>query len=115
MRALLFILLGGALCGCVSVKSDHGLVPPSGLCSDFRAPLVVPRGPVDFDGLKVGEGSKSVYLHEWVYTGLDVGVTDMTLAAAMAQAGITELVAADYEQYSILGFVTLFKVTAYGR
>ena len=107
--------LAAALCGCVSVKSDHGLVPPSGAITDFRAPLVVPRGPVSCENLKVGKGSRSVYLKEWVYTGISVDVTDMLLEQAARSAGITRICFADYEQYSILGFVTVFTVTVYGE
>lgn len=116
MKRLLPVLpLAAALCGCVSVKSDHGLVPPSGLVADFRAPLVVPRGPVPCENLKVGKGSSSVYVKEWLYTGASVDVTDMLLDKAMRDAGIRRLCFADYEQYSILGFVTVFTVTAYGE
>lgn len=107
--------LAAALCGCVSVKSDHGLVPPSGMITDFRAPLVVPRGPVPCEKLKVGKGNCSVYVKDWIYSGLDVDVTDMALERAVADGGIRHLYFADYEQYSVLGFVTVFNVTAYGE
>lgn len=112
---LLLATLAAVTCGCVSVKHASALVPPSGAFADFQAPLVVPRGPVPCEGLKVGKGSRSVYLKEWVYTGLSVDVTDMTLKQAMEDGGISHLLYADYEQYSLLGFVTLFTVTAYGR
>ena len=114
-RAIMVLPLAAALCGCVSVKSDHALVPPSGMITDFRAPLVVPRGPVPCEKLKVGRGGKSVYLKEWVYSGISGDVTDMLLKQAMRDAGIRRLCFADYEQYSILGFVTVFTVTAYGE
>ena len=101
--------------GCVSVKDAHTLVPPSGLVSDFRAPLTIPKGPVPCKNLKIGTGSKSVFVKDWLYTGIGADVTDMTLKEAMDSAGITRLYYADYNQYSILGFVTFFTVTAYGE
>lgn len=48
----------------MSVKNDNSLVPPSGLVSNFSAPLVVPRGPVPCSGLKTGHGSRSVFVKE---------------------------------------------------
>ena len=45
-----------ATCGCVSVKGDRTLVPPSGLYAHFRAPLSVNRVPVPCDNLKSGTG-----------------------------------------------------------
>lgn len=116
MKRILAILpLAAALCGCVSVKHDHALVPPSAAITDFRAPLVVPRGPVPCANLKVGRGSRSVYLKEWVYTGISVDVTDMLLEQAARSAGISRICFADYEQDSFLGFVTVFTVTVYGE
>lgn len=114
-RMLTLLPLAAALCGCVSVKSEHGLVPPSGMISDFRAPLVVPRGPVPCENLKVGTGKASVYVKDWLYTGIGADICNMALDAAVKQGGIRHLCFADYEQYSVLGFVTVFTVTAYGE
>ena len=116
MRTLLpFLASAFLVVGCVSVKHRHNLVPPKGLASDFRAPLILPREQVPCTNLKVGRGSRSVYVKEWVYSGLSADVTDMALDDAMKPAGIKKLLYADYEQYSILGFVTVFTVTAYGE
>lgn len=116
MRTLLTLLVAAVLAvGCVSVKHAHNLVPPSGLASDLRAPLVLPKEPVPCTNLKVGKGSRSVYVKEWVYSGVSADVTDMALTDAVKSAGIKRLLYADYEQCSFLGFVTVFTVTAYGE
>jgi len=104
-----------ATCGCVSVKGDRTLVPPTGLYAHFRAPLSVNRAPVPCANLKSGTGSKSVYVKEWVYTGLSAEVCDMALREAIADGNLKKVCFADYEQETFLGFVTLFKVTAYGE
>ena len=109
------LLAGAAMTGCVSVRNENALVPPSGLVSDFSAPLVMPRESVPCTGLKVGKGGKSYYVKEWLYSGLGVDVCDMALKEAIANGGINRLLFADYHQYSILGFVTVFTVTAYGE
>ena len=114
-RLAIPLFCAAALCGCVGVKHGHGLVPPRALCSDIRAPLVVPRGPVPCTNLKVGKGSSSVFVKEWVYSGLSMDATDMALEEAVKAGGIRHVHFADYEQYSILGFVTIFNVTAYGE
>ena len=113
--ALLLLLAAAAITGCVSVKNEQALVPPSALVTNFKAPLIVPKEPIPVANLKVGKGTQSVYVKEWIYSGASVDVSDMTLREAMANGHITRLLAADYEQYSILGFVTLFTVTAYGN
>ena len=102
-------------CGCVSVKGDKTLVPPTGLYAHFRAPLSVNRESVPCNNLKSGTGSRAVYLKEWVYTGLSAEVCDMALREAIEDGKLTKVYFADYEQQTFLGFVTLFKVTAYGE
>ena len=104
-----------ATCGCVSVKGDRTLVPPTGLYAHFRAPLSVNREPVPCENLKNGTGSSSVYLNEWVYTGLNADVCDMALREAIEDGNLKKVYFADYEQHTFLGFVSLFKVTAYGE
>ena len=106
-------LLGA--CGCVSVKGEKTLVPPTGLYAHFRAPLSVNRESVPCDNLKSGTGSRAVYLKEWVYTGLSADICDMALREAIEDGKLTKVYFADYEQETFLGFVTLFKVTAYGE
>ena len=103
------------VCGCVSVKGDKTLVPPTGLYAHFRAPLSVNRESVPCNNLKSGTGSRAVYLKEWVYTGLSAEVCDMALREAIEDGKLTKVYFADYEQQTFLGFVTLFKVTAYGE
>lgn len=104
-----------AACGCVSVKGDKTLVPPTGLYAHFRAPLSINRESVPCHNLKSGTGSRAVYLKEWVYTGLSAEVCDMALREAIEDGKLTKVYFADYEQQTFLGFVTLFKVTAYGE
>lgn len=114
-RCIAIVLSVFALAGCVSVKNANGLVPPSGLVSDFTAPLLTPSEPVTCQNLKVGKGKCSYYVKDWLYTGLGADVCDMALKDAIADGGIKKLCFADYRQYSVLGFVTVFTVTAYGE
>ena len=104
-----------ALCGCVSVKNENALVPPTGLYSHFRAPLTINRGAVPCANLKSGVSSRAVYVKDWVYSGLSVEVCDMALREACEAGGLRKLHYADYEQQSFFGFVTVFSVTAYGE
>ena len=104
-----------ATCGCVSVKGDRTLVPPTGLYAHFRAPLSVNRVSVPCENLKSGTGSSSIYLKEWVYTGAGADVCDMALREAIEDGKLKKVYFADYEQHTFLGFVSLFKVTAYGE
>ena len=104
-----------AASGCVSVKGDRTIVPPSGFYAHFRAPLTVNREPVPCEDLKSGTSSGSVYLKEWVYSGISADVCDMALREAMENGGLKKVYFADYEQQTFLGFVTVFKVTAYGK
>ena len=106
-------LLGA--CGCVSVKGDKTLVPPTGLYAHFRAPLSVNREAVPCDNLKSGTGSRAVYLKDWVYSGLSADICDMALREAIEDGQLKKVYFADYERETFLGFVTLFKVTAYGE
>ena len=110
--AILALLLA---CGCVSVKGDRTLVPPSGLYAHFRAPLSVNRVPVPCDGLKSGTSSASVYIKEWVYSGISAEVCDMALREAIENGNLKKVYFADYEQHTFLGFVSFFEVTAYGE
>ena len=102
-------------CGCVSVKGDKTLVPPTGLYAHFRAPLSVNRESVPCDNLKTGTGSRAVYLKEWVYTGLSADICDMALREAIENGKLKKVYFADYEQHTFLGFVSFFEVTAYGE
>ena len=104
-----------ATCGCVSVKGDRTLVPPTGLYAHFRAPLSVNRVPVPCENLKKGTGSSSIYVKEWVYSGLSADVCDMALREAIENGKLKKVYFADYEQHTFLGFVSFFEVTAYGE
>ena len=104
-----------AACGCVSVKGERTLVPPTGLYAHFRAPITVNREPVPCENLKSGTGSRAVYLKDWVYSGLSADICDMALREAVEDGKLQKVYFADYEQHTFLGFVTLFKVTAYGE
>ena len=113
--ALAAVVVLLAACGCVSVKGDRTLVPPTGLYAHFRAPLSVNREPVPCKNLKSGTGSSSVYVKEWVYSGLSADVCDMALREAIEDGNLKKVYFADYEQHTFLGFVTFFEVTAYGE
>lgn len=113
--ALAAVALLLAACGCVSVKGDRTLVPPSGLYAHFRAPLSAIRESVPCDNLKTGTGSSAIYLKEWVYTGISADICNMALRDAIEDGNLKKVYYADYEQHTFLGFVTLFKVTAYGE
>lgn len=115
IRIGVLLVLAIALGGCVSVRNDSSLVPPTALCTNFRAPITMPRGSVDLVGLKVGECGGAWHLKEWVFSGVSAGSCDMLLKEAAQNGGISEILFADYEQISFLGFITCFRVTAYGR
>ena len=104
-----------AACGCVSVKGDKTLVPPTGLYAHFRAPITVNRESVPCTNLKRGTGSSAVYPKEGIYTGLSADFCDMALRDAIDDGKLTRVYFADYEQETFLGFITRFKVTAYGE
>lgn len=103
------------LCGCVSVDNRNGLRPPSALCSHIKGTVSVPREPVLVGGLKTGHTDVAVHLKEWVFTGASAGLVDMALAKAVENGELRKVHYADYEQTSILGFVTVFNLTAYGE
>lgn len=116
LRILPVLLVALAFAGCVSVKADGSLTPPLGCWSHFRAPLAVNLpAPVPCANLKSGTTSRSVYVKDWVYSGLSADICEMTLREAMAAGGLKKVYFADYEQRSLLGFVTFFRVTAYGE
>ncbi len=48
-------------------------------------------------------------------TGLSADVCNMALRDAIEDGKLEKVYFADYEQQTFLGFVTLFKVTAYGE
>ena len=101
--------------GCVSVKNQNGLTPPSALCSKIRGTIGVPRESVPVEHLKFARTSASFHLHEWVFSGVSAGLIDMALQNALSTGELKKVYYADYEQVSILGFVTVFNVTAYGE
>ena len=113
-RRLLPAAAAVALSGCVSVRNADGLVPPPALCSSVTGTVGVPRGPVEMDKLKEGRTSVAVHLHEWFFTGASASLLEMSLREAARKGGLKEVRYADYEQLSILGFVTIFSLVAYG-
>ena len=46
---------------------------------------------------------------------LSADICDMALREAVEDGKLQKVYFADYEQHTFLGFVTLFKVTAYGE
>lgn len=111
----LVLAVGALLTGCVSVKNQNGLTPPSALCSTIKGTIGVPKGSVPVGNLKTAQTSASLHLHEWVFSGASAGLIDMALRNALSNGELKKVYYADYEQTSILGFVTVFNVTAYGE
>lgn len=115
-RAVAFALAVGALlAGCVSVDNRNGLTPLSALCSKVKGTIGVPRESVPVGDLKTARTSSSLHFREWVFTGASAGLVDMALQNALSNGELKKVYYADYEQVSILGFVTVFNVTAYGE
>jgi len=109
------VVLTAALVGCVSIRNDNGVNPPRALCSHVCASMGVPKGPVAVGGRKSGESGTAVHVKDWVFTGLSADVTDMALRTAAKNGGLKRVDYADYELTSILGFVTVFDLVAYGE
>ena len=91
--------------GCVSVRGEKTLVPPTGLYAHFRAPLAANVGPVPCENLKQGKGARAVYVQDWLYTGLSADVCDMALREAIDDGKLTKVYFADYEQQTFLGSI----------
>ena len=109
------LVVGALLTGCVSVKTQNGFTLPSALCSNIKGTIGVPKDPVPVGNLKTARTSASLHLHEWVFSGASAGLIDMALQNALSNCELKKVHYADYEQASILGFVTVFNVTAYGE
>ena len=107
--------LTALFCGCVSVKNDRSIVPPSALISVIRAPLTTPSGPISCHGLKSGRASDSFYVNEYIFTDMSATIWAATLEKAMKNGKIRKLHYADYDMSSFLGYVTTFTVRAYGE
>ena len=115
-RTCLIVLVASAmLTGCVVVDNRGGLIPPSALCSAIKGTVGVPSEPVPVGSLKSARTNVAVHLQEWAVTGASAGLIDMALQSALSNGGLKKVYYADYEQISILGFVTVFNVTAYGE
>lgn len=115
LATAIVLAVGVMLTGCVSVKNQNGLTPPSALCSKVRGTIGVPKGSVPVGDLKSARTGASLHLHEWVFSGASAGLIDMSLRNALSNGELKKVYYADYEQMSILGFVTVFNVTAYGE
>jgi len=109
------VVSAAVLAGCVSVRNDRGINPPKALCSTVRGSVGVPKGPVSVAGAKRGESGAGVHVKEWVFTGLSAEATDMALRKAAENGGLKRIDYADYEMTSVLGFVTVFNLVAYGE
>ena len=114
-RFLACIAIVISFCGCVSVKNDRAIVPPPAVISFIKAPLTVPSTSVSCENMKRGEAADSIYVWEYLYTGITVSAWSSTLEKAMRNGGLTKLHYADYTMESYLGYVTIFSVTAYGE
>lgn len=116
MRALPFALaFAAALSGCVSISDHDGLTPPPALYSSIRASVGVPTEPVVLADLREGRTDRSFHVKEWVWSGASADFVDMALESAAQSGGLKTITYADYELTSYLGFVTVFKLVAYGK
>ena len=111
----LALVIGVMLTGCVSVKNQNGLTPPSAFCSKIKGTVGVPRESVPVGDLKTARTSSSLHFREWVFSGASAGLIDMALQNALSNGELKKVYYADYEQISILGFVTVFNVTVFGE
>ena len=114
-RFLLCIVIAISFCGCVSVRNERSIVPPPALISVVRAPLTTPTESVDCGSLKCGVAADAFYIWEYLFTGIDATVWTATLDKAMQSGKLSKLHYADYEMTSVLGYITVFTVTAYGE
>ena len=112
---LLFAVLAALFGGCVSVKNDRAIVPPPALISEVTAPLTIPVESTSCVNLKKGTASGSLYIYEYLFTGISATVWTSTLERAMHKGGLKKLHYAEYHMTSILGYITTFTVTAYGE
>lgn len=115
IRLIACIAAAVSLCGCVSVKNDRAIVPPPALISVVKAPLTVPSEPVSCENLKTGMASEAFYIWEYLFTGISATVWTATLEEARRAGGLKNVKYADYEMTSILGYITVFSVRAYGE
>ena len=114
-RVLPFVVLAILFVGCVSVKNDRAIVPPPALISEVTAPLTIPVEPISCANLKKGTASESLYIYEYLFTGISATVWTSTIEKAMRKGGLKKLHYAEYHMTSILGYITTFAVTAYGE
>jgi hypothetical protein len=114
-RFLACIIIVTSFCGCVSVKNERSIVPPPALISVVRAPLTAPAESIGCENLKRGVAADSFYIWEYLLTGINATVWAATLDKAMQSGKLSKLHYADYEMTSILGYITIFTVTAYGE
>lgn len=112
---LLPVAVLASAAGCVSVKNAAGLQPPAALCSNLRATVGCPKGPIGCPCPKQGSTDATVQLKEWVFTGISADIVNMALQEAVRDGKLKKVAYADYDQVSYLGFVTLFRLTAYGE
>ena len=114
-RVLSFVVLTIFFAGCVSVKNDRAIVPPPALISNVIAPLTIPAEPISGENLKKGTASESLYVHEYIFTGISATIWTPTIEKAMRKGRLKKLHYAEYQMTSILGYITTFTVTTYGE
>ena len=104
-----------AVCGgCATHSNDNSLVWPATLVNVTSAPLAGNiKGNFDLSELKCGESEETMYF-TWPYPPISVMVDDESIANAVRNGGLNEVVYADYEirHYVVVSF---FTVRAYGR
>ena len=81
----------------------------------MTAPLTIPVEPISCANLKKGTVSESLYIYEYLFTGISATVWTSTIEKAMRKGGLKKLHYAEYHMTSILGYITTFTVTAYGE
>lgn len=110
--AAMALLLGG----CAAAYRSP-VKPPTGfIFANIKAPLThdFNNTPSDASLIKYSE-SKTMYVHDWLLTGISIAWDDVDVAAAAHRGGIGKVSYADYEFMNVLGFYANFKLHVYGE
>ena len=106
----------GALCfmtlSCAAVPDALVVPPPGVIFSHFHAPLTT---QIDNPSPTTKSGtSESTFIRE-PFLGTSYSWGDVSIEAAAADGGVTEVVRADYEFLQVLGFFGVMRVTVHGN
>ena len=104
------------LCGCHTMWHAP-VVPPQGwLFTQVKAPLTT-----NFKGTPVGAAApkeasdSSLYIYDFIFTGLSFGWDDVAIQRIAKQGGIKEVAYADYEGFLVCGVFGRFTITVHGN